>query len=122
MTAKEQIEEMEKQLLSAIKANNSSALEELLHDDLLFNLQDGKTITKQMDLEVYVSGNINVNEIITQNQSIQVIGDNAVVTKIVQLRGLYFNQAFEGLYKYIRVWKLFEGKWQVIAGACHVLP
>jgi len=121
MTIEEQIAACEEMLLSAIKENNISRLEELLHDALLFNLQDGKTITKHIDIEVYRSGNIKIYELSSEEQTIQIIGDNAVVTKTIHLKGMYLSQPFDGIYRYLRVWKLFAERWRVIAGACHAL-
>ena len=57
----------------------------------------------------------------TLDQTIQIIDDNAVVAKSINLKGTYSNQPFEGKYRYIRVWKSFEGRWKVIAGSCHAL-
>ncbi|MFC0778118.1 nuclear transport factor 2 family protein, partial [Flavobacterium sp. HJSW_4] len=44
------------ELLTAIKKSDVLALDTILHDDLLFNMPDGQTITKEFDLQVYRSG------------------------------------------------------------------
>ncbi|RZL04595.1 MAG: nuclear transport factor 2 family protein, partial [Pedobacter sp.] len=46
----------EDKLYVAIKEGNITQLDELLHDNLLFILPSGETITKQVDLDVYRSG------------------------------------------------------------------
>lgn len=53
MTQEEQIIDCENRLLEAIKLGNIKVLDELLHDDLVFNIPTGKTITKEMDIENY---------------------------------------------------------------------
>lgn len=52
----ESIVTAEIELLTAIKNADVAALENLLHDDLLFNLPDGNTITKEFDLNSHRSG------------------------------------------------------------------
>jgi len=51
MTQDEQIIECEKRLLEALKNGDIQVLHELLHDNLIFNIPTGQTITKEMDIE-----------------------------------------------------------------------
>lgn len=53
----------------------------------------------------------------TKDQEINVIGDNAIVSVIIDLQGKYMEQVIDGSFKYIRIWNLFEAKWMVIGGA-----
>lgn len=115
---KTQIENQEASLLSAIKNADTDKLEELLHDDLLFNLPNGITITKTMDLETYQSGNMVVSFIETSDQIINLIDDTAVVSVKINLKGKFSDQVIDGTYKYIRVWKLSGKNYKVIAGSC----
>ncbi len=109
----------EARLLKAIETHNLESLDQLLHDDLLFNLPSGHTITKAMDLESHSSGSLMVvNKTITRDLTINLIGDTAVVTVILELDANYDGQPFQGDFKYLRVWKQFGDHWQVIAGAC----
>ncbi len=87
------------ELLTAIKYADVSALEKLLHDDLLFNLPDGNTITKQFDLDSYRSGKMKVESIEASDQIISIIDDMAVVTVSSCIKGTYDNAPINGAFK-----------------------
>jgi len=113
----ETIVNAEIELLTAIKNADVSTLDKMLHDDLLFNLPDGQTITKQFDLDSYRSGKMKVETLEASDQIINIIDDVAVVSVVVSLKGKYDNNSLQGAFRYIRVWKQFEGV-KVIAGSC----
>ncbi|WP_035653367.1 nuclear transport factor 2 family protein [Flavobacterium sp. ASV13] len=106
------------ELLTAIKNADVSTLEKILHDDLLFNLPDGNTITKEFDLDSYRSGKMQVESLEASDQIINIIDDIAVVTVVVSLKGTYGNTSINGALKYIRVWKQFNENLKVVAGSC----
>ena len=112
-----QIVASESQLLKAIQNSDVHALDALLHEDLLFNLPGGETITKEIDMETYRTGNMAVHKLLSDEQVIHIIGDTAVVSVKIEIAGKYFGAAFSGAFRYIRVWKSFEGAWKVIAGS-----
>lgn len=106
------------ELLTAIKNSDVSALETILHDDLLFNLPDGQTINKEFDLNSYRSGKMKIDFLESSDQIINVIDDSAVVAVTISLKGSFDNNPIDGVLKYIRVWKQFESNLKVIAGSC----
>ncbi len=116
-THKAQVIANEKNLLSAMKTNNVELLNKLLHDELLFNGPSGETATKAMDLKNYHSGNINLHTVESSDQMLSVVGDNVVVAVTVEILGNYLGQEINGKFRYLRVWKLFENNWKVIAGS-----
>ncbi|GET42242.1 nuclear transport factor 2 family protein [Microseira wollei] len=116
-TRKAQIVASEKNLLEAMKTSNVELLDLLLHDDLLFNGPTGETVTKAMDLNNYRSGNINLHTVESSDQMLSSIGDDVVVTVTVEIKGNYLGQEINGKFRYLRVWKLFENNWKVIAGS-----
>lgn len=118
---KSEIVNAENELLSAVKNADISVLERVLHDDLLFNLPDGQTITKEADLEVYRTGKMKIDLLVTSNQLINIIDDSAIVCVSVLLKGTYDNSPLDGNYRYIRVWKQFDDGLKVIAGSCIAL-
>lgn len=105
------------ELLTAIKNADISVLEKILHDDLLFNLPSGNTITKEFDLTSYRSGKMKVDALEASDQIINLIGDTAVVAVTVSLRGVFDTNSINGAFRYIRVWKQFEEGLKVIAGS-----
>ena len=107
----------ENSLLEAMKTNNVERLDALLHDDLLFNGPTGETATKAIDLQNYRSGNIHLHTVASSDRIVHLIGDTAVVAVTVTLKGDYLDQALDGKFRYIRVWRFAESSWKVIAGS-----
>lgn len=117
MTQDEQIIECEKRLLEGIRNGDVRVLDELLYENLIFNIPNGQTITKEIDIENYRSGIFTVYEILTINQIINSIDDFSTVSMTVYLKAKYADQIVDGKFKYLRVWKLFDNSWKVIAGS-----
>jgi len=118
MTPVEQLLESEEKLFAAIRTADVAALDALIHDDLLFHLPNGQLATKTDDLDAYRSGNMVVSSIEPGEPVVRVFGDTAVVSVSVDLKGSYFGQELDEKLRYLRVWKLVEGRWQIIAGSC----
>jgi hypothetical protein len=92
-------------------------LDDLLHDDLLFNGPNGQTGTKQLDLANYRSGDIQLTRAEASDRLVSAIGDDVVVAVTVTLEGSYLGVPVDGRYRYLRVWKRVAGAWRVIAGS-----
>jgi len=71
MTQEEQIVDCEYSILEAMKIGDINVLNELLHNNLIFNIPTGQTITKAMDIENYRLGTMTVYEISTTDQIIE---------------------------------------------------
>jgi hypothetical protein len=117
MTQDEQIIECENRLLEALKTGDIKVLDELLHDNLVFNITTGQTITKAMDIDNYRSGILTVSEILATDQIIKSIDNIYTVAVTLHLKAKYANQIVDGKFRYLRVWKLFDNSWKVIAGS-----
>jgi hypothetical protein len=100
-----------------LKTGDTKVLDELLHDNLIFNIPTGQTITKAMDIGNYQSGILTVSEILAADHIIKSVGDISTVAVTLQLKGKYADQTIDGKYRYLRVWKLFDNSWKVIAGS-----
>jgi hypothetical protein len=106
----------ETELLIAFRSKDLEALNGLLHESCLLVLPNGKTVTKDMIVESYRSGDTVMTTISGTDQVIQLIGETAVVSVTIELIGNYFEQVINSKFRYIRVWKLVGQHWQVIAG------
>ena len=115
--SRESILSMEQKILSAMLESDIVSLDKLIHKDLLFNIPNGQTINKELDLENYRSGNMKIVSIKSSNQSINVIEDTAVVSATVVMKGTFMKHNLDGEYRIIRVWKMFGNTWKVIAGS-----
>lgn len=109
-------------LLKAVLTNDVDLLDDVLHDDLLFNGPDGQTGTKAQDLANYRSGGIQLRRADASDRLVRAIGDDAVVAVTVALEGNYLGFRVDGRYRYLRVWKRVGGAWRVIAGSVVAMP
>lgn len=116
-TTEEHIILLEERLLEAIKTGNIAVLEELLHDDLVFNIPTGLTISKAMDIENYRAGKMIVHDIAIADRIIKIVGDLDTVVVTMYLKAKYGEQNIDGTYRYLRVWKFLKGSWKIIAGS-----
>lgn len=116
-TLEADIIQRENALLTAMTTNDLALLDDLLHDDLLFNGPDGQTGTKALDLANYRSGGIQLTRAEARERLISAIGDDVVVSVTVMLEGSYLGIRVDGSYRYLRVWKHVRGAWRVIAGS-----
>lgn len=112
-----QVIDAEMRLLQAMRASDADLLDALLHDDLLFNGPTGETATKGLDLANYRSGNIHLRKVAASDRVVRFIADDAIVAVTVELEGSYMGQEIAGRFRYLRVWKWIEDRWQVIAGS-----
>ena len=109
--------EQENKLYSAIKDGNITALDQLLHDDLLFILPSGEPITKQIDLDTYRNGALKVDELLPQVEHLNIIDDTAVITLTMKLKGKFNDAPLEANFRYIRFWKKFGDGIKVVGGS-----
>jgi hypothetical protein len=70
-----------------------------------------------MDIENYNSGIMTVYDIYTSDQTINTIDNISTVVVTVYLKAKYADQIIDGKFRYLRVWKLFNNSWKVIAGS-----
>ncbi len=118
---REAIIELENKLIMGIKENNVKLLDSLLHDDLLFIVPNGQTITKERDLASHSAGEMVVEELSPTIENIKIIDDTAVVIVVYDTRGRMLNQPIQGRFRYIRIWKQFRDGIKVIGGSCFQL-
>jgi ketosteroid isomerase-like protein len=121
VTTSTTIKQYEDTLLQAMLAHDVEKLDALLHDDLLFITPDGQTITKSMDLDAHRKGLMVIERISTTIEQINIIGDNAVVTLLMDTKGKMIDMPIEGRFRYIRVWKKLGADFKVIGGSCTAL-
>ncbi len=115
---KAEIITLEDQLLEAIRKSDSSFLEGILHNDLLFIVPNGSVITKEMDLASHRSGEMVVEEISSTIEQINIIDDVVVVTVVYDTKGSMLGNPIQGTFRYIRFWKQFTDGMKVIGGSC----
>jgi len=118
MITEKEIADCEYRLLNAMKECDLSVLNELLHDELIFNGPSGEFVDKEIDLAAYRSGNMVVEENVISNQEIRIFGDTAIVCVTVTLKGQFMKQPIVGKFRYVRTWKIIDGQFKMIGGGC----
>jgi ketosteroid isomerase-like protein len=109
------IDELEKLLRRAMLAGDVDALDALLADGLIFVGQAGTIVTKEADLETHRSGILRLIALEPAERRVESFGDTAVVSVKMHVVGEYDGATFAGTYRYLRVWALVTGRWQVVA-------
>jgi ketosteroid isomerase-like protein len=115
---KEDIIEIENQLIEAVKNSDIKFLDKILHDDLLFIAPNGQTVTKEMDLASHRVGEMEVEQLIPTFEDVKIIGDNAIVIVVYKTKGKMLGNSIQGEFRYIRIWKMFPDGLKVIGGSC----
>jgi len=114
--------EYEERLRTAMLAGDVAALDRLIADDLAFVGPDGRVATKEDDLAAHRSGAVRFESIEYGERHTRVL-EGAVFTTVVTELVVWVNeQRFEGLYRYLRVWRTLPSGWQVVGGQVSALP
>lgn len=115
---KEDIIEIENQLIEAIKNSDIKFLDKTLHDELLFIAPNGQAVTKEMDLASHKAGQMEVEQLIPTFEDVKIIGDNATVIVVYKTKGKMLGNPIQDDFRYIRQWKMFPDGLKVIGGSC----
>ena len=117
MTPLAQIQQAEQNLFNAQLAGDADALATLIADDLLFVGPTGELASKAMDLETYRSGMMHLTALVPDEPIIKFLPPIAIVSVVVNLKGVFSEQVIDGAYRYLRVWTNHHGTWQITAGS-----
>jgi hypothetical protein len=117
MITDEMVITAENELLAAQRNHDIAVLDKLLHDGLLFLAPNGEVYTKQMDLDAHRSGTMVIEKLEPCTRTIQLHDSIAVVILEVDTKGAIAEQPVEGIFRYIRVWKLTNGQPKIVAGS-----
>ncbi|QHV97521.1 nuclear transport factor 2 family protein [Spirosoma endbachense] len=115
MSALEEIQFVEQRLREAMLNSDIKELDALLSDELLVTGPDGKLVGKADDLAAHRTGIVRIKAMVPQEIIVKILPEAAVVFALMAMQGFIQDQAFEGLYRYTRVWSKQTGNWQIIA-------
>jgi ketosteroid isomerase-like protein len=111
----EQIQELERRLLSAMRTSALDELEALLADELVFTDHLGGLWGKQDDLMAHRTGVIHIGALSASQERIMVLNGAAVVSVLLEISGTFADQEASGAFRFTRVWApMASGKWQVV--------
>ena len=112
-----EIEKAEETLRLAMLESNVTKLDQLIDDDLLFISPDGSVQSKDDDLTLHRSGEERITRIEFQDQRVQAGPYVASVSVLAFVSGSFKGHAFQGQFRYLRVWHRTPTGWKVIAGS-----
>jgi len=118
---KQEIIECEDKLIQAFRDSDLSVIDQLIHNDLLFNGPNGELIDKEMDLDTYRSGNMVVDIMEAEGREICVVEDVAIVSTVIYLKGSFLKHPIDSKARFLRVWKKDGEQWKVIGGSSVIL-
>ena len=108
---------VEERLKQAMSSSNLEELDRLLSPDLVFTNHLGTVISKQDDLDLHASGDLEIEQIDLSDRRIMPFADVAIVTVKAVITGRYRGSAANGAFRFTRVWKKSpDANWQVVAG------
>jgi ketosteroid isomerase-like protein len=120
----EELRAAERRLQAAQLAGDADALDQLLDDRLIFTLGvDGKTYTKQDDLEIQRSGAQSLTRVEEEDLRLLVDGTTGVTWFLGTLAGTFGGDTFHARMRYTRTWIKEDARgWRVIAAHASAVP
>lgn len=105
-------------------AADTSALDALIADELLFTGPDGQLGTKAQDLEAHGSGVVRFREHVPEELRVRRVGDDVAVSALrARLAVEVAGTLHRGTYRYTRVWARESGdEWRVVGGHVSEVP
>jgi len=107
----------EARLRQAMLRSDLNVLDELLAPDLIFTNHLGQVMTKQDDLAAHRSGTLHIESLTPSEQTIQFVGEVAIVSARVRIWGTYAGVTSDTDLRFTRVWAKITASaaWQAIA-------
>jgi len=112
----------EQRLQAAVRSGDVDALDRLLDDRVVYTGPDGRTFTKEEDLEGYRSRGLIVEAFEQEDLQVTVVGTTGITRVLATLRGTAAGEAFTARLRYTRAWVHVEGAWRVLAAHASAVP
>jgi ketosteroid isomerase-like protein len=114
---KQEINQCEEKFLQAFRTSNVNVVEELIHDELVYNNATGDVVSKKADIEGFKAANLQIETVDCVEREIQLFGDTAIVTTVIYLKASSGGHLIEGKTRFLRTWKKFNNGWKIIGVA-----
>jgi len=110
------IRTLEERLWKAQLAGDSSALDELISDNLLFTGLSGALETKAADLEQHRSGALKITKLELLEFQVREIPSGAITNVKMDGAAEINGKLVTAVLRYTRVWVQENGRWQIAGG------
>jgi ketosteroid isomerase-like protein len=114
-SSEEEIDRAEDARYDAMIRGDQAALAGTLADEFLYHQPSGKTATKASYIELTASGAVKIYKAERYDVKIHVYGDIATVMGSTRLDIAFGNDRRDVDLRYLNVWVLRDGRWQLAA-------
>jgi ketosteroid isomerase-like protein len=114
MNIEKTIRSYEDRRVNALLHNDSTALEQLFHEDLLWTHSAGTTDTKETILSKLASGGAKYFEIVLTETTIRTFGEVALSTGLAIMHAEVAGIEYHLKNRYTNLWVENNGQWKMI--------
>lgn len=111
------IDDAQNALHDAMRANDTTALGQLLSEVLVFELPDGSVIGRDADLQAHATEATRFERISELHRGTREHNGRGHVDSLVDVVVIDHGQRIEARLSYRRYWSIIDGRWQVVAGS-----
>jgi ketosteroid isomerase-like protein len=108
----------EKAFLTAIKNSDSSVLDNLMHEKLVYVHPSGQVLNKKMYLEFYKKKQVRIDHLTASDYFLNIIDDIATVSVRVKMSWGFVKTNEESKFHYTRTWKRFGKNLKIVSTSC----
>ncbi|MFC5911465.1 nuclear transport factor 2 family protein [Streptacidiphilus monticola] len=116
------LHEAEQRLQAAIRSGDVGTLDLLLDDRVVYTGPDGRSLTKEEDLEAHSSRALAVEVFEQQDLQVTVVGSTGVTRVLAVLQGNAAGRPFTARLRYTRTWVHADDTWRVLAAHASSVP
>lgn len=120
--AEQDIDRIEDRRYQAMMAADLTALANILADEFVYHQPTGKVATKASYIEQLKSGEVKINEARRYDVTIHVYGDLATAMGMTHLDLELKGERRQVELRYLNVWLLRDGRWQLVARQSAFVP
>ncbi|GAB6260944.1 nuclear transport factor 2 family protein [Photobacterium sp. R1] len=110
-----EVRSAEEKLKQAMLTSDTDVLTDLLAEDLIFTNHLGQRLTRDDDLSVHASGQLNIQSIEVSDEMFYQVGTFTIVNVRTDITGTYDGEVANGRFRFTRIWLKKNGKLQVKA-------
>lgn len=112
--AKQQLTEANEVWISALAQRDEAALDQIMSDDFVLAYPFEGDDKEQFIADV-VAGEVTVESLEAHGATVRVAGNSGLVFGSETANWRYRGRDLSGLYRFLRVYTLHEGRWQIVA-------
>lgn len=121
-TAEQEIDRIEDARYAAMMQGDLSKLATILADEFVYHQPTGRVATKASYIEQIGSGEVKIREARRYDVTIHVYGDIATAMGLTHLDLELKGERRQVELRYLNVWLLRDGRWQLVARQSAFLP